>query len=134
MGVSQGKEYKTVIWKCHLHSYNRNSNLHFTIETVVDCRKYHLPNCKRDSHLHKYNKNCQPHIWTETVTCIIAAEIPNWIIATETFTCMIAPERSTNITVIESTTCKVAIEPQNLQNCNRPCHLHKYSTLDPLGA
>ena len=30
-------------------SYNRNSNLYFTIGTVVHCKKYHLHNCNRDS-------------------------------------------------------------------------------------
>ena len=49
-------------WKCRLHSYNRNSILHFIAEAVIHCRKYHLHNCNRDSHLLKYNKNCHPHI------------------------------------------------------------------------
>ena len=59
----------------------------------------------------------------ETVTCISAAETFNCVVAAETITRMIATERSTNITVTESTICIVAIEPQNLKNWNRRCHL-----------
>ena len=89
VGVSLRKEYKIVTWKCHLHSYNRNNNLDFTIETVVHRWEYHL---------HKYNKNVTHIFDAETVTCVSAAET-NWRIATETVTCMIATERSTSITV-----------------------------------
>ena len=104
-------------WPCHLHSYNRNSNLHFTTETVKHCRKYHLHNCNRDFRLHKYNKNCHPHIQCRNCHyCISAPETYNCIIATETVTCMIATERPPNVTVTESTICIVAIEPQNLNN------------------
>ena len=125
--------YKIVIWKCHLHSYNRNSKLHFTIETVVDCRKYYLHNCKRDSHLHKYKKNCQPHIWPRKChlhKCCRNFQLNNCNRNIHMHDCN---RKTTNIIVTESTTCKVAIEPQNLQNSNGPCHLRKYSTLDPLG-
>ena len=65
------------------------------------------------------------HIFdVETVTCISAAETSNYIITIETVTCMMATERHTNITVTESTISIVAIEPQNLNNSIRRCHLH----------
>ena len=39
--VSVSKEYKILLESV------RNNKLHFVIETVVDCRKYHLHNCKK---------------------------------------------------------------------------------------
>ena len=108
-------------WKCCLHSYNRNSDLHFTTKAVMHCR-----NCNRDSHLHKYNKNCHPHIQCRNCHyCINAAETSNSTIANETVKCMIATKRPTNTTVTESTIGIVAIEPQNLNNCIRRFNLYK---------
>ena len=122
VGVSWRKEYEIVTWK-HLYRYNRNRNLYFTVETVVHCRSTtcitatEIPICINTIKIVTYIFNAEP------VTCISAAKTSNWIIVPGTVTCMIAKERSTNITVMESTTC-VAIEPQNLHNCNRRCHLH----------
>ena len=65
------------------------------------------------------------HIFAvETFTCISVAETSNCIIATKTVTFMTATKRSTNISVAESTTNIIAIKLQNLQKCNRHCHLH----------
>ena len=55
-------------------------------------------------------------------THILTAQISDCIIATETVICMIVTERSSTVT--ESTTCTIVIEPQNLHNYNRCCHLH----------
>ena len=102
-----------------------------TIETVMcimQCRKYHLHNCNKDSHLCNYCRNCHPLIRlftyyaAETSNYIISTKTVTCIIATETLTCIIATERSTNITVTESTTCIIAIECQ-LHSSNRNCHL-----------
>ena len=85
----------------------------------MQCRKYHLHKCNRDSHLHNYNNNCHPHIrWRN---CHLHL---NCIIATEIVTSLIATKRSINTTVKESTTCMIAMQPQDLHNCNRLCHLH----------
>ena len=95
------------IKESHLHNYNR-------VMCIMHCRKYHLHNCNRDSHLHNYNKNCHPHICCRNCHLHCAAETSNCITATETVTCIIVTERSTNIPVT----------PENLQKCNRRCHLH----------
>ena len=29
---------------------------------IMQCRKYHVHDCNRDSHLHNFSKNCHPHI------------------------------------------------------------------------
>ena len=63
------------------------------------------------------------HIFVEeTIACINAAGTSNSIIST--VACTIATERSTSITVIESTICIIAMEPQDLHNWKRRCHLH----------
>ena len=33
-----------------------------TVMCIIHWRKYHLHSCNRDSNLHNYNKNCHPHI------------------------------------------------------------------------
>ena len=74
-----------------------------------------------------YNRDIICIITIKLVTNISAsetAETSNCMTATETVTCIIAKERSTNITVAESNTCIIVIEPQNLHNCNRHCHLY----------
>ena len=114
------------VWEKNIKMLLENSNLHFTIKTIVHCRKHHLHNCNRDLHLHIYNKNCYLHIWCRKCHLHSAAETSNSIITTETVTWMITMERSTNITVTEITICIVAIEPQNLHNCKRYCHLQNW--------
>ena len=101
-----------------------------TIEIVMcimQCRKYHLNDCNRDSHLDNFSKKCHPHIDVEIFTGICVAETSNCIIATETVTLITATRRSTNISVTESTTNIIATEHQNLHNCYRKYQLNSFN-------
>ena len=85
--------------KYHLHSYNKHSNLHFTIETDVHCRKFHLHYCNR----------------TETPTCINTIKIVTHLFDEETVTCISAAWISH---------WKIATRKINMHDCNRKTHQH----------
>ena len=70
-----------------------------TIEIVMcimQCRKYYLHDCNRDSHLHNFSKIVTHVFDAEIFSGISVVETSNCIIATETVTFITATKRSTN--------------------------------------
>ena len=70
-----------------------------TVMCIINCRKYHLHNCNRNSHLHDCNRKIHQHTSNRKYylkTCKNATDIVTCIIATGSFSCTGPTETATS--------------------------------------